>query len=1062
MALKQAQIAEANKSDKSSGGGAGDIMSMFSGGEGGGLMDMMGGEGGAEGLMSMFGGAKYGGRIPRAQVGESIYDPSTQSGLPTYNPMADPSYAIGQNQQIVGESTAPQGAGGAGFMNNALKAVPIAGDLISGIKGLKAEKEAAARANQQKIVSGLQLTASATRPEEIQRKYVRPEDVAIQPNQMFPTYGVGTNPLARDGIRLQSGGEIQNTYAPDYLYDDLGYEPLNDSNVKQYYRGGNVPKAQGGFSNYMNTLGGGGGGFSGAGAAGATPWGAIGGIGSNVANSAAGGGNASGQIGGAIGSGLGAAFGPAGMAIGKTLGTAVGNAVSPYAKKIKRDEAATKRNIENTAYNNMAPGFIAPYEAHARDGASIPNYEDGGYMNPEYNPQVITMFGDHTAEDFADYARKYRAGGHLKSYTPPSERAMEIYEDGGEIKTNQMGGISIESGGYLEPISWNPYTGGTGFTSKFHGQSHVEQDPDLDHTGIIMKYGGNADQQNGYQMEEGGDAEGNRIEAERGEYISERKDGGEAGESAQISGNRRYNPKLYDLGPKFNKEYANMKVKAIQGKIAEDDRKINIKESKNSQELTSFDPKTPQDKLYEGSLIANQLGYQMQYGINAAKANNILAWQNSANGIIDEISSIHGKEINGDDFVKSGGTKINYEKEPLDSSKSKNGNKFMKAEEGITIDPGKITKAQRAAYLAKGYKQDPKDPNRLYLPGTSKEVITKIPGSEAQIKKGSGPIKDTYKGPKMSNADWAAFLKTKKGEAYKQKYITGTPDEVIKAAVPPSEKKEMITTPEDEVIVEGETPAPEEKTKFPWQMYVNALLPYFRPTDQEAFDYAQLYPEMYALGSNQLEPVPVQGYRPDLGTPYDISLQANMNEITAQTRAAQKMAQGNPAAQALIAGQAYDAINKVKEKEFIANQEMKDRVYGENRNILNQAKLTNLDIFDRQYGRQAEARSNTKATTQAALNSMADKMAKHKLENKTLGIYENLYNYRFGKDEVADNWNPLAQFNMQGRSNIGSSKDAAPEGYEYETILKKKKPSLATNSISNSKNGSIVKSYKNI
>jgi hypothetical protein len=88
---------------------------------------------------------------------------------------------------------------------------------------------------------------------------------------------------------------------------------------------------------------------------------------------------------------------------------------------------------------------------------------------------------------------------------------------------------------------------------------------------------------------------------------------------------------------------------------------------------------------------------------------------------------------------------------------------------------------------------------------------------------------------------------------------------------------------------------------------------------------------------------------------------------------------------------------------------------------------------------------------------MSDKMAKHKLENKTLGIYENLYNYRFGKDEIADNWNPLAQFNMQGRPNIGSSKDAAPEGYEYETILKKKKKDKDVG-----KNGSIVKSYKNI
>ena len=76
------------------------------------------------------------------------------------------------------------------------------------------------------------------------------EDNIISPDQMFPTYGVGTNPLT-----AQYGAEIQYTYAPNTLYDDLGYEPLSDSDiVKQYRAGGFVPKAQGGFSGFMDTL----------------------------------------------------------------------------------------------------------------------------------------------------------------------------------------------------------------------------------------------------------------------------------------------------------------------------------------------------------------------------------------------------------------------------------------------------------------------------------------------------------------------------------------------------------------------------------------------------------------------------------------------------------------------------------------------------------------------------------------------------------------------------------------------------------------------------------------
>jgi hypothetical protein len=1034
---KERQEAEADKAkaaaDSKGGGGGFDLSS---------IMDMMGSKGegdsgeGAEGMMSMLGGGRNGKHIPRAQVGESIYDPSTQSGLPTYNPMADPSYSIGQNQQIVGQSTAPQGGAapaGGGFMDKAISGIPVLGSIFGGIKALGAEKEAAKAAKQQKTVSGLQLTASATRPEQTQRRYVRPEDVIIQPNQMFPTYGVGTNVLARDGVRLQSGGEIQNTYAPNYLYDDLGYEPLNDSNVKQYYHGGGIPKAQGGFSNYASTLGGGGSGFSGAGASGSTPWGAIGGIGSGMANSAAGGGNAGGQIGGGIGEGVGAIFGPAGMAIGKTLGTAVGNAVDPYAKAIETDTATTKRNIENTAYNNMAPGFIAPYQAYARDGSSIPNYEDGGYINPEYNPQVITMFGDHTAADFADYANKYRAGGHLKSYTPPSDRAMETYAMGGQLQTHW--------GGEAETMSYNPYSAGSGEMVKFNGQSHNESDR-KGNTGIGITYGESP------------------VEVERGEPMFEMQGGGEVnpqtGEpenTGVVFGNMSIDKKVASQlnDPELMKVvniYDKVKFKNAGLNLAKQEVKQNKIIDKNSKLIDSFKVETSLDKAKLAGLQANLEGANAKLK-NIANTKIILAnYQNAINDSKDELSDAIGQNLSAEDLAKG---YVKLDKDPV-TMNAKWGGSIRKAAEGTTIDPGKITKAQLAAYIAKGYVKNPKNPNIYYLPGTSKEVVTKLAGSEAEIKKGSGPIKDNYKGPKMSNAEWTAFLKTKKGEAYKQKYITGTPDEVIKAAVLPSEKKEMMTTPGDEVIVEDPAIA-EGKSKFPWQMYANQALQYLRPTDQEGLDMSQLYPEMYALGSNQLEPVPVQGYRPDLATPYDISYQDILNANQADYNASQRMVGYNPAAQSVLNAQKYAANEKVLGEQFRANQAMQSGVYDQNRQTLNDAKLKNLGIFDRQYERQAEAKSNTKATTQAALNSIADKYAKNKLENKTLGVYENLYNYRFDKDGRAINMNGLAQFNIDGTD--ASDKTSAPEGYEYETILKKKKKDVA-------KNGSILRSFKNL
>jgi hypothetical protein len=192
----------------------------------------------------------------------------------------------------------------------------------------------------------------------------------------------------------------------------------------------------------------------------------------------------------------------------------------------------------------------------------------------------------------------------------------------------------------------------------------------------------------------------------------------------------------------------------------------------------------------------------------------------------------------------------------------------------------------------------------------------------------------------------------------------------------------------------------------------NQILPFIRETDQEDLDPIQLAGEMYALSTNQLEPVQAQTYQPELGVPYDISFQDQLNANQADYRAAQRMIGYNPSAQAMLNAQKYEANSKVLGEEFRANQAMKDQVYSKNRDILNDADLKNLAIYDQQYQRQAEALTNTKATTQAYLNSIASKYAQNKLENRTLGTYENLYNYRFDPSGRAINMNPLYQANM--------------------------------------------------
>ena len=196
-----------------------------------------------------------------------------------------------------------------------------------------------------------------------------------------------------------------------------------------------------------------------------------------------------------------------------------------------------------------------------------------------------------------------------------------------------------------------------------------------------------------------------------------------------------------------------------------------------------------------------------------------------------------------------------------------------------------------------------------------------------------------------------------------------------------------------------------------WKEYVDygmealdRILPYFRPSDVERLDPRQLLGEMMALTDKE-EPVQAQKYHPELGTPYGISLQDQKNEVIAQARAAQRMAGNNPAAQAMIASQASQALNKIQAEEFRMNQAMRDKVYGENRAMLNDAQLKNLAILDQQYERQATAKSKTKALWREALMSISDKYMKNQLNNRTLAAYENLYNYRFDPRFRAQNWN---------------------------------------------------------
>jgi hypothetical protein len=175
-----------------------------------------------------------------------------------------------------------------------------------------------------------------------------------------------------------------------------------------------------------------------------------------------------------------------------------------------------------------------------------------------------------------------------------------------------------------------------------------------------------------------------------------------------------------------------------------------------------------------------------------------------------------------------------------------------------------------------------------------------------------------------------------------------------------------------------------------------------------------------------------------LETPYNISLNDQLNAIDSQSRLIMRQVGNNPSVLANIAGQTLEAKNKVLGEENRINQATAMGAYDRNRNKLDDAQKINLQILDQQYVRQAQAKSNTKAQTQAALNSISAKVAQQRASNRKLGVMENLYNFRFSPSGRAINYNGLAQFDTSGanarRSGLSSAGLAANKRFTIDSV----------------------------
>jgi len=837
-----------------------------------------------------------------------------------------------------------QGGGGAMAMMNNLAGsnafaagVQSLGDVVGGVQQMKDEKQNMLKAQQMQGVSNVALQASQTQPEQIQRKYVRPEDNINTGQELFPTYGVGTT-FAKNGT------EIANTFAPNTIYTDLGYaqdglSKIGNPNFMKMATGKNTANEDKTSDIYKFAEQGGGNALAQVTA----------GFGSPKGYGVSG----AGKIGGGIGSTVGTIFGgPVGGMIGKFAGQTLGNLVG--GKNIRKTQNAD----EATAYNTNAMAFGQGTKSLQQANASY--MRDGGMANP----QIINQFGDYRMNQLLrpdPTMDTLRAGGHLRNYTPPSERAMytgrEQFAMGGKLKTHW--------GGYAEPISYNPYLPEEGETVMFRGNSHDESDG-KGRTGIGASYGDTGSDSYTDYAEYGTDAATGKAGVEVEEEPAVQLKDGTGDTSLTVYGNL--------VIPKMGAEMigspkaTGRKFKNYVADLSKTEQKQNKLIDKSVTELDNLDVNNPYDLLKFESYKANILGANQKLKNIADEKIKLADLQSAINDTAEE----YGFEA---DALAKGKVK-----------QAKKGASIKKAQPGVTQPP---------------------TTNLSPVDVTANNMVPKRqPDFSLQLPRNV----------KMSGL------------------------------------RDMSSNPMQANNAQGAAPGEEE---FNWMNIVNQILPYLRPSDAEALDPRQLSGEMLALAQNQLEPVQAQTIQPQLTTPFDISLQDIINQNQSDYRAAQKMIGYNPAALAALNVQKYQANQKVLGEQFRMNQAVKNQVYAENRNLLNQANLQNLQGLDQQYVRQQGALSNTKATAQAALNSISAKYLQNQASNRELQTYENLYNYRFDPRFRAGNMNPLAQFNTD------------MSGLSYEQLqaladLKKKQTPVTTTNTTTIRNGGLVRAIKSM
>lgn len=963
-----------------------------SGQKGGGLADILGGID-PEMIASLIGGAKNGKTLKKAAGGfEGLIKPPAMPKVEMTNLSTKKDFGL---TKMIDPGTSPDRS--FDWKGLASQVAPQLGTLIGAYDDIQQGNKDIANAQKYGKISDLTLQAASSRPEQSKRRYVRPEDQVMQ---NFRPLGTGTNYLAAANGTMIGGNptEIQNMYtAPDTMYTDLGFEPLNDANkVKNFKKGGKMNKAAGGVN--------------------LDPFSSIGGSLGGMLGSAAGKGTGKGGPRSTIGSTLGGIAGSfipipgVGTFLGSTVGGFLGGLFDAEGQNEAQDaQDKLNQNLQASAFQSGTQNLQTQNKAFM---------EDGGWVSHDWQPQVIATFGERKVKDLLKPtydADMLRAGGHLKYYTPPSAEAMNTGRAEYGVQMAMGGDLQVGRGS-ADTMSYNPYLPGDGETVMFRGPSH-------DDGGMPISFG-----QNG-------------VEVEGGEPAIIMEDGGKQ-ENLVVYGNMRIPD--YGVNEINDPNAKGKKFKHYIADLSKQEAKINKSVDKGVELVNTYDSGNEFDQLAFNSGKAMMMGGDLKLRTIAERKMDAAAVQNAILDTAEEYGlesdalakgdmkqAKFGGKFSAGDMFKTGGKK--GKKSSLITTPSKPVDTLASFQKNVSFaERSKMAKAMGI----KDFKGTAEQ-NQFLLNKTLQSDIA--------------PLNDVR--------EPQAFKDYKNADKNYYGYVPQTnAQNLIKSAMDKSVASGIYKTG-TEPSLEG------ENTDNDWlklsAMGLTSALGQLRPSDTELLDAAQLAPEMMSLAMNQLEPVQAQTLQPLLSQPTSYSLQDQLNEITSATRAAEKMAAYNPEAAGMIAAQAYNAKNKVLGEQFRLNQAEQQRIAEQNRNILNDTNLKNLAILDTQYQRQEQAKSATKQQAIEAMKSIADKVAKNKLENRQLGVMENLYNYRFNKSGQAYNLNAPQFFNMEGALTRNSDKLA--EGYEdYYNKAGQRIGTRKSKDSDTGRNGAIVKAIKNL